>query len=87
MLMVPFLVVMWFEAYVYSCLLPGIVGLNPTRGMNVCPLCMLYIVRWSSLQYLQIFTITTNSLVNSFIYMVTSFYPKLGSSSGHNTGT
>jgi len=32
----------------------------------------------SKVQYPEIFTITTNSLVNSYIYMVTSFDPKLG---------
>lgn len=31
-----------------------------------------------SIQYLEIFTVTTNLLVNRFIYMATSFEPKLG---------
>jgi len=39
----------------------------------------------SHAQYLYTFTFTTNSLVNSFIYIATSFEPKLGSSSDHNT--
>jgi len=33
------------------------------------------------------FTITANSLVNSFLYKTTSFDPELRSSSGHNTRT
>jgi hypothetical protein len=40
---------------------------------------------WSKhVQCLKVFTVTTNSRVNSFIYMTTSFDPKLGSSSRHN---
>ena len=39
------------------------------------------------IQYLQIFTITTDSFVNSFIEMTTGFDPKPGSSSDHNTRT
>ena len=35
--------------------------------------------------YIYIFTLKTNSLVNSFIYMAISFDPKIGSSSGRNT--
>ena len=36
------------------------------------------------LQYLSLFTVTTNSLVNSFIYTATGFDPYLGSPSAHN---
>jgi hypothetical protein len=38
-------------------------------------------------QYILIFTITTNSSVNCFIYMATSFYPKFGPSSRYDTRT
>jgi len=47
------------------------------RQRNVCSL----------VQYLYTCTITTSSLVNCFIYMATSFDPKLGSLSGRNTRT
>jgi hypothetical protein len=39
------------------------------------------------IKYLQIFTVTTNSLVKIVIYMTASFDPKLGSSSGQDTRT
>ena len=43
-----------------------------------------YCPRW---QYILIFTITTNSFVNNFIYRATSFDPKFRPSSSHDTRT
>jgi hypothetical protein len=43
--------------------------------------------RLRRIQYLSICIITPNSLVNSFIYLATSFDPKLGSSSCHKKRT
>lgn len=36
---------------------------------------------------LSIYTVTTNSLVNSFIYVANIFDPKLGPSANHNIRT
>ena len=37
------------------------------------------------IKYLQIFTTTTNLLLNNFIYMATNFEPELRSSSDNDT--
>jgi hypothetical protein len=39
---------------------------------------------WHRIYTVHKYSVTTNSLLNSFIYMATSFDPKLGSSADHN---
>jgi hypothetical protein len=38
-------VAMWSKVYIYSCMIAGIMGSNPTEGMNVHLLCLLCAVQ------------------------------------------
>ena len=50
-----------------------------------CASCLLAATQYNNNIYK--YSVTTTSIVNSSIYMTTSFDPKVGSSSGHETRT